>query len=75
MLAGCSPCKNISFGTTALPAGCSPMGLSPGPGRASPILNELENQKIRTNAALFLLNKKLIFYFLIYQYILNDIIH
>ncbi len=34
-------------GTTALPAGCSPcknIGLHPGPGRASPILNELENQ-------------------------------
>ncbi len=42
--AGCSPCKRLYFGTTALPAGCSHMGLRPGPGRASPILNELENQ-------------------------------
>ncbi len=41
---GCSPCKKSSFGTTAVPAGCSPMGLCHGPGRASPILHELENQ-------------------------------
>ncbi len=33
-----------SFGTTALPAGCSPMGLRPGPDRAPPILNDLKNQ-------------------------------
>ncbi len=46
---GLLPCQLVvvpqkrSFRTTALPAGCSPMGLRPGPGRASSILNELES--------------------------------